>query len=823
MISLTNITKYYTSKKKKEIQALSQVNLSLPKTGFVIVVGPSGSGKTTLLNLLGLIDTPTFGSVDYEGVSLHSASQKDAFRSHFIGFVFQQSFFINHLTIYENLLLEQRVQGIIDKDRIMEALDLVGLQDYAQSYPSELSSGEIQRVSLARAVAKESLLILCDEPTGNLDNQNALQIMDYLKHLSKEKLIFCVTHNESFIPHYADRVIRLNKGKIESDVVVHDKPIAETNMNTDVKKTKFPLGIAFSLFFQTLKQQAVYLIFLTLLIASLTLITLGIKSFANYNYHDAFVQTLKDQEEYVIPLLFYQDRLSVFYGPNPANELLGEPLISRLESEIAERLPLYRSYYLNKTLQDFTQIPIIEPGKYLTNYRSIHFTDMVIVPEFSTFHLPLRYGNYPQNANEILIYDYMVQMMLDSNGFESMHYMEDFAGYTLTDQDTGTDLVISGILKSHYERYSYTDNHDFYDFEQIYLTRLQSVYGLPGLLHHLDVDSDYLSIAGASLNIDLSGNSTPFHFTKLSLKESMDDYTMIHYSNAQGGAGLYLSNHKLAYLLNVDVSDIDADFIETMELAGIRPHILSQLNHSIEKPRTVSSVLYAVQGIYEADALDTRTLLFAKNEEQVHPLKRAHSLRFMYLALSLDWDKNSEVLRELHMPYKPLSFYTENPHYYADGFGEATFYSFLFSEPQKMIYGFKDIAYMLLITFVALSAITVYFISNAVIKQQRHTFGVLRLIGVGSKHLSYIIIASMILTTLIGYALGALLSPYVLTTMNAMLNQYLITPLSFLSLKPFDYFLIFGIVLFGVFVALVYPMYRIYTQTPIKLMKQSIQ
>lgn len=96
MIKLSNITKYYTSKKRKEIQALSQINLSLPKTGFVIVVGPSGSGKTTLLNLIGLIDTPTFGQVDYEGASLHSASQKDDFRSHFIGFVFQQSFFINH-------------------------------------------------------------------------------------------------------------------------------------------------------------------------------------------------------------------------------------------------------------------------------------------------------------------------------------------------------------------------------------------------------------------------------------------------------------------------------------------------------------------------------------------------------------------------------------------------------------------------------------------------------------------------------------------------------------------------------------------------------
>ena len=217
MIKVEGLTKIYKTNKKKPFCALDNVSLTLPDKGMVFILGKSGSGKSTFLNLLGGLDTFEGGDIITYGNSLKSfkAKQFEAYRSGFIGFIFQDYHLLEELTVGENIALFDAKKK--DEKALEEALHRVDLDGYAERYPSELSGGQKQRVAVARAIYKSSKIILCDEPTGNLDRKTSFQILDLLKELSKEKLVLIVSHNLDETQKYADRIVELADGKIISD------------------------------------------------------------------------------------------------------------------------------------------------------------------------------------------------------------------------------------------------------------------------------------------------------------------------------------------------------------------------------------------------------------------------------------------------------------------------------------------------------------------------------------------------------------------------------------------------------------------------------
>ena len=218
MIKIENLTKIYRAKNKTDCVALSDVNLILPEKGFVFVLGKSGSGKSTLLNLIGGLDSFEKGNVISYGNSLKdfSTSDYEAYRSDFVSFIFQDYHLIDELTVMENILLFN--EDNVDEEFLQKVLTTAELQDCVNKYPSELSGGQKQRVAIARGIVKNPKVILCDEPTGNLDRKTSLQILDLLKTLSHEKLVLIVSHNLSEAQTYADRIIQLADGKIIDDV-----------------------------------------------------------------------------------------------------------------------------------------------------------------------------------------------------------------------------------------------------------------------------------------------------------------------------------------------------------------------------------------------------------------------------------------------------------------------------------------------------------------------------------------------------------------------------------------------------------------------------
>jgi len=220
-----NVTKVYTIG-KLETHALRGVNLSIEKGEFTALVGPSGSGKTTLLQLIGCLDTPTSGKIFINGrdVSALKRDERADIRRGQIGFVFQFFALIPTLTAYENIEMPLYLNNIdvaARKTRVMELLQLVGLDDKGHHRPDQLSGGEQQRIAVARALASNPVLILADEPTANLDTENGKQVMETMLRLNKETGVTFVfaTHDPRVI-QYAKRVVTLRDGIIDSNGAV---------------------------------------------------------------------------------------------------------------------------------------------------------------------------------------------------------------------------------------------------------------------------------------------------------------------------------------------------------------------------------------------------------------------------------------------------------------------------------------------------------------------------------------------------------------------------------------------------------------------------
>lgn len=204
-----------------EVQALRGVSLEVERGEFLSIMGPSGSGKSTLLHLIGCLDKPTSGKVIVKGVNTSNLSDRKLteMRMMTIGFVFQQYHLIPTLTALENVELPMVFRGVSSESRRKKALNLleiVGLKGKEDRKPNELSGGEQQRVAIARAFANDPEILLCDEPTGNLDTKTGKQVMDIIKdqNVNRGVTVILVTHNPS-LKEYADRIVRIRDGRIE--------------------------------------------------------------------------------------------------------------------------------------------------------------------------------------------------------------------------------------------------------------------------------------------------------------------------------------------------------------------------------------------------------------------------------------------------------------------------------------------------------------------------------------------------------------------------------------------------------------------------------
>lgn len=240
MLEIKNIKKSYKTGNFVQ-HALNDIDLKFRKEEFVAILGPSGSGKTTLLNIIGGLDRYDSGDLIIKGKSTKKFKDKDwdAYRNKSVGFVFQSYNLISHISVLNNVEMAMTLSGKSAKYRKRKAVELlkkVGLEQHSHKKPNQLSGGQMQRVAIARALANNPEIILADEPTGALDTKTSKQIMDLIKEIAKDKLVIMVTHNPDLAGDYADRIIRMKDGVIESD----SNPVLERDEKEEykLKKTK---------------------------------------------------------------------------------------------------------------------------------------------------------------------------------------------------------------------------------------------------------------------------------------------------------------------------------------------------------------------------------------------------------------------------------------------------------------------------------------------------------------------------------------------------------------------------------------------------------
>ncbi|MGD2247616.1 MAG: ABC transporter ATP-binding protein [Candidatus Methanofastidiosia archaeon] len=224
-LSTHNLTKHFG-----DVRAVDGIDLEIEKGEFISVVGPSGSGKTTLLTLIGALDYPTAGTIIVDGEEVSSLKDVDTFRSKKVGFVFQFHNLVNYLTALENV--EIPMHGLKSRTeqrkRALEFLELVGLKDRMDHTPSKLSGGERQRVAVARALVNDPLLVLADEPTGELDSKTSAEIIHLMKKINKEKgTTFLVVTHDPEVAKKADRIIFLKDGKISRKEIVKSESVED--------------------------------------------------------------------------------------------------------------------------------------------------------------------------------------------------------------------------------------------------------------------------------------------------------------------------------------------------------------------------------------------------------------------------------------------------------------------------------------------------------------------------------------------------------------------------------------------------------------------
>ena len=235
MLEIKQVVKDYVMKDQK-VTALKGVDICFRRSEFVSILGPSGCGKTTLLNIIGGLDRYTSGDLIINGVSTKNYKDRDwdTYRNHSIGFVFQSYNLIPHQTALKNVELALSIGGVSRKERrarALEALKKVGLEEQINKKPNQMSGGQCQRVSIARALVNNPDIILADEPTGALDSKTSVQVMDLLKEIAKDKLVIMVTHNGELAEEYSTRIIRMKDGEVLDDT----KPVTEKERAKELK------------------------------------------------------------------------------------------------------------------------------------------------------------------------------------------------------------------------------------------------------------------------------------------------------------------------------------------------------------------------------------------------------------------------------------------------------------------------------------------------------------------------------------------------------------------------------------------------------------
>ena len=415
MIELKNVCKEYKAKNRVVTKALNNINIKLPSSGLVFVLGKSGSGKSTLLNLIGCMDKVTSGNIliNDKDISKLSESKLNDYRNSCFGFIFQEHNLIEKFSVYDNLKLPCALKKLkYKKDDYDKILNSVSLDNLGYRRVNELSGGQKTRVSIARALIKNPNVILADEPTGNLDSTNSIQIFEILKNISKDRLVIVVTHDTEYAYKYGDRVIEIEDGNITKDNIVNQ--INEDNKEIKIVKSRLSFVDAIKFSSINLRRKTIRLIVISIIISA-TLTLFGYSYLmSDIDIINTHVKTMIDNNETEMTLVkkISGKNLSDI---NPALSISDED-IKYIRNNITNNIELtYRLVLDNEFMKLEKNMDFENPNLELSYnaYYNHTYTESTFIEKSKESLENLKLiGSAPTGNNDIAIYKVLADYLL---------------------------------------------------------------------------------------------------------------------------------------------------------------------------------------------------------------------------------------------------------------------------------------------------------------------------------------------------------------------------------------------------------------------------
>ncbi len=431
MIELLNVNKTYTSKSKIQVKALDQVNLQFNSKGLVFILGKSGSGKTSLLNIMGGLDSANSSKIFINGKELKRFDERTCaeYRNSYIGFVFQEYNLMNNLNVYDNIALSLELQKKPVNDEminhVLKEVDLLGLE---KRQLDELSGGQKQRVAIARALIKDPVILLADEPTGNLDSETSTQIFELFKKLSQDKCVIVVSHDTEYAHKYADRIIELSDGHVIKDTNpnIIDEPI----VIPEKRRAKLPFSLVWKMSFGNILNNKLRLLVTCIIVSFLTAVlsTVYTSLYVSNNVTKDLVDLSKQDHLLLVePVPFQSDIIlkpSIEYNTN--RKLSSDVLVKVREMTEDNHAYLYHKTQimldnewlkvsdLDTNLSDYTLLEsdlIPKPNEELLETIQSSYLSFVSTPSDSALLEDL-IGRAPNDRYEVVVSNYLAEILL---------------------------------------------------------------------------------------------------------------------------------------------------------------------------------------------------------------------------------------------------------------------------------------------------------------------------------------------------------------------------------------------------------------------------
>ncbi|MDD4157007.1 MAG: ATP-binding cassette domain-containing protein [Candidatus Cloacimonetes bacterium] len=810
MIEIKNISKLYESKRRLKHKALDNINLDFPSKGMIFLLGKSGSGKTTLLNIIGALDSPSNGEIFFNNVKIQPKREfLDHYRNQYIGFVFQEFNLIESETVFQNTALAMQLQNKRQvKELVASVLKQVGLEGFENRMPDELSGGEKQRITIARALVKNSKIILADEPTGNLDSENGESIFELLKSISENKLVIAVTHDRECAKKYGERIIEISDGKIISDTDLKNTYVDKNNQMEEllidkISKSKFPSRLAFKLGFLNLGKRKARSI-LTIFIAILSIFSMTFAHvLTSFSSEKALSKTISENDVEYIGI--YQNTIKEVVSQYSRWRYLNDGIYEE-ELEDVPYIKITNDYAIINSKQQLLDFGLeFYCVEELTN-DSVYVTDYLLDRQiFYGLQVSLDGENYIEYDSNIHSYEWLIGKYAKITNLRSEFYK------------------LAGIVKTNYKEFydesffpfeevSSIDNNKLYQRRMLFQERyyLNNIYCtefyLRSLINYVKFDKE------SSITAEVETKVVPLsNITLLSSELDVDVLTSsslvsINELNLSPSEIVVSSDLYNRLFDNEIVFDFDMDNLEFPQKLGTKIRFNVHLKETNDI--TFSEEEFIISGVKMDPSFlpgeNQNYYIYVNKSILMNCAENGFENNRTLIKLSENENDNYQFLKQIR----------ENENVVTDFVYSETIYD---NEQTQ-----RNVGYSFLVFGIVMSIITVLImislISFSVVSQKKE-IGILRAMGASAQDIKKIYLFESLIISVIVFVISLLLTITTVNINNSEMSKATLPNTIFISFEFLSFVALFLASLVLINVATLLPLIKISKMKPIDAIK----